>query len=354
MRRRFYTNKKNILPLYIEAKEDGVSFSSLNGTITVRYQIDMGDWTDLKYGNRSESINKGQRLYIKSNVPFTFSITGRCKIGGDIRSVYYGDNYKIFNGGDYSRVFANCTTIEEVEPNLLKYVTDLSDYCFYSMFSNCTSLTTAPELPATTLADYCYSSMFDGCTSLVNAPALPATTLADNCYSSMFYGCSKLNYIKMLATDISAQNCLSWWVYKVASTGTFVKNPAMTSLPTGISGIPSGWTVVNDGEESGEVSVTVEFENLYPDLIYYLENKYGFDYGSIRSPIAIEEDIWIGESFEEIVGAGQVKYLFIDDSPSNNGITLYLSNYRETYYCVTLNNNRNSDYFGLAGYYMYD
>ena len=33
-------------------------------------------------------------------------------------------------------------------------------------FSNCTSLTTAPELPATTLANNCYSKMFSGCTSL--------------------------------------------------------------------------------------------------------------------------------------------------------------------------------------------
>ena len=34
------------------------------------------------------------------------------------------------------------------------------------MFRNCTSLTQAPALPATTLADSCYYSMFDGCTSL--------------------------------------------------------------------------------------------------------------------------------------------------------------------------------------------
>jgi hypothetical protein len=64
----------------------------------------------------------------------------------------------------------------------------------------------------------------------------------------MFYGCKKLSYIKMLATDISAPSCLSNWVSSVASTGTFVKNPAMTTLPTGNSGIPSGWTVVDDGE----------------------------------------------------------------------------------------------------------
>lgn len=59
----------------------------------------------------------------------------------------------------------------------------------------------------------------------------------------MFDGYKKLNYIKMLATDISASSCLNSWVGGVASTGTFIKNPAMNSRPTGTSGIPSGWTV---------------------------------------------------------------------------------------------------------------
>jgi hypothetical protein len=49
----------------------------------------------------------------------------------------------------------------------------------------------------------------------------------------------------MLATNISPTNCLYNWVYGVADTGTFVKNPDMNSLPTGSNGIPSGWTVQN-------------------------------------------------------------------------------------------------------------
>ena len=85
--------------------------------------------------------------------------------------------------------------------------------------------------------------MFYKCTSLVTAPELPATTLANNCYNRMFYNCSNINYIKMLATDISASKCLYNWVYGISNTGTFVKNSAMTILPTGDSGIPSGWTV---------------------------------------------------------------------------------------------------------------
>ena len=68
----------------------------------------------------------------------------------------------------------------------------MANYCYSSMFYGCTSLTTAPSLPATTLANYCYSSMFYGCTSLTTAPSLPATTLANRCYLSMFYGCTKI------------------------------------------------------------------------------------------------------------------------------------------------------------------
>ena len=127
--------------------------------------------------------------------------------------------------------------------NLILPSTTLSNSCYYEMFTNCTSLTTAPELPATTLDGYCYLSMFQGCTSLTTAPELPATTLAQGCYRDMFNGCSSLNYIKMLATDISATQCLNNWVYNVANSGTFVKNTSMTSLPTGNSGIPSGWNV---------------------------------------------------------------------------------------------------------------
>lgn len=72
---------------------------------------------------------------------------------------------------------------------------------------------------------------------------LPVTTLAEGCYQSMFQGCSKLKSITMLATDISATRCLSGWVSGVAATGTFTKAAAMTTLPTGVNGIPSGWTV---------------------------------------------------------------------------------------------------------------
>ena len=87
--------------------------------------------------------------------------------------------------------------------------------------------------------------MFNGCTSLTTAPELPATTLAEYCYRYMFNGCTSLNYIKCLATDISAIGCTTDWVNGVSSTGTFVKKAAMTGWTRGKNGIPTGWTIQN-------------------------------------------------------------------------------------------------------------
>lgn len=142
----------------------------------------------------------------------------------------------------YNHIFFGCSLLTTV-PELP--ATELDNNCYEGMFRKCTSLKTAPTLPATTLSPYCYSFMFLGCTSLTTAPELPATKLRERCYQYMFYACSNLNNITMLATDKSETSCLYQWVKEVASTGTFTKAAEMTALPTGIDGIPSGWTVVN-------------------------------------------------------------------------------------------------------------
>ena len=140
----------------------------------------------------------------------------------------------------YDSMFQGCTSLSTA-PELP--ATTLADSCYISMFTGCISLLMAPELPATTLAGNCYAYMFIGCTSLVNAPELLATTLEISCYNQMFMNCSSLNYIKMLASDnISIGIGSSLWVYGVSPTGTFVKS-AGVEIPTGVNGIPEGWTV---------------------------------------------------------------------------------------------------------------
>jgi hypothetical protein len=81
---------------------------------------------------------------------------------------------------------------------------------------------------------------------MTKAPVLPATTLGQTCYKDIFRGNGSLNEITCLATNISATNCLQDWVANTGNgSGTFYKDPNMTSFPTGSSGIPNGWTVVD-------------------------------------------------------------------------------------------------------------
>ena len=116
-------------------------------------------------------------------------------------------NYKwVITGTDIS-------CIGNIE-NLLDYATvksgvhpTMADRCYQHMFRDCTSLTQAPALPATTSADRCYTGMFQGCTALTKAPALPATTLATNCYYNMFQGCTALTQAPALPATTLVTNC---------------------------------------------------------------------------------------------------------------------------------------------------
>ena len=162
---------------------------------------------------------------------------------GDIRTLI---DYKTFKTVDTSAaqfivLFSGCTELKSA-PELPAET--LANRCYENMFVGCTSLTEAPALPATTLADNCYKGMFVNCTSLTVAPELSATTLAKGCYYEMFLNCILLDNITMLATDISADDCLKDWVKGVSAIGTFTKASSMTTLPeNSTSGIPTGWSV---------------------------------------------------------------------------------------------------------------
>lgn len=151
----------------------------------------------------------------------------------------------------YFGMFRRCTSLTTA-PALP--ATNLGRYCYISMFADCTSLINAPALQVTALTEGCYSGMFNGCTSLQTAPDLPATALVSECYQSMFEGCTKLKYVKCLAkTGINPGSSSSTgpaytttdWLEGVASSGTFVKKSGVT-WPTGVSGIPQGWTVIEE------------------------------------------------------------------------------------------------------------
>ena len=137
----------------------------------------------------------------------------------------------------YSSMFNGCTSLTTA-PSLP--ATTLASYCYYSMFRGCTSLTTAPSLPATTLASYCYFLMFYGCTSLTTAPSLLATTLADSCYYSMFNGCTSLTTAPSLPATTLGRRCYFFMFYgctkiKLSATasGIYTKSYRIPKSGTG-------------------------------------------------------------------------------------------------------------------------
>ena len=259
--------------LTIEALEDG-NFVARNSSLY--YSINNGEWTGVITG-QNIPLSNGDKVRFKGNSASYNGVfsrnTIRHKVYGNIESLLYGDNFvdktspgplsNLFKGSSglvdasnlvlpattlaeacYSNMFDGCTSLTAA-PTILP-ATTLALLCYQSMFSGCTSLTTAPELPATTLANYCYTSMFQGCTSLTSAPELNAPTLNQESYSYMFNGCTNLNYVKCLATNNSAYNCVIFWLVDVAASGTFVKKAGVRWNDGGVSGIPSGWTVIEE------------------------------------------------------------------------------------------------------------
>ena len=144
-------------------------------------------------------------------------------------------------------MFKGCTNLTKSPEILATEVFGPS--CFQSMFEDCTNLIKGPSSLSVFYTagkqpgPYVFANMFKNCVNLTESPILGTTRLGPFAYANMFEGCVKLNKITMLATDISSTNCLNSWVSGVPSKGIFIKHPDMTSLPTGTSGIPSGWIV---------------------------------------------------------------------------------------------------------------
>lgn len=121
----------------------------------------------------------------------------------------------------YHSMFKGCVRLTEA-PDLP--ATNLAEYCYISMFEGCTSLTKAPELPAPNLSRYCYYSMFKDCKSLTTAPELPATELAENCYGNMFEGCWDLTEAPDLPANRLVSNCCAYMFHDCTS---LTKAPAL-------------------------------------------------------------------------------------------------------------------------------
>lgn len=142
----------------------GMTHGSSAPTIQLEYSIDDGStW--------------------QSFVPGTTTVT-LANVGDSVKIRAVSTNERVSSGDTlpYNNYFALTGKVAAYGSvmSLLKSDADVDvapDYCFCHLFRNGSSLTRAPDLPATTLGRSCYEGMFHYCT-FTTAPELPATALA--------------------------------------------------------------------------------------------------------------------------------------------------------------------------------
>lgn len=226
--------------LTIEAKGAGQIIwegSTSNNGISISYN-DGTDWDDY-FNSRTIGVDTGVKVLIKGNcIPTGDDGIGRLTstvefdVYGNIHSLLYDENFKDYDEFKmpYNRMFQNLFKESKVvdASNLILPATRMTQYCYHSMFNDCTSLQEPPELPATELYDGCYQNMFYNCTSLQEAPELPATTLAPYCYDLMFINCASLVKAPVLHATELASHCYAEMFQACTSLQEAPELPATT------------------------------------------------------------------------------------------------------------------------------
>lgn len=198
-----------------------------------------------------------------------FTALSNSKVYGNIASlVNYVDILPEFC---FTRMFYYCNFTDCT--GLILPWNIITNNAFKWMFYGCAKFTELPLLPATTVGAESYHQMFRQCNGLVNVnlaekmccrtaglqsfqnmffSSIGLTTIVipsninytgNKAWNRAFYGCSNLSNITCLDDNPTGNNRYSEWLMQVSSTGTFTK-AAGANWPSGASGIPTGWTVV--------------------------------------------------------------------------------------------------------------
>lgn len=265
------------------------------------------EW-DLGVSGYAITIPAGMAFYFRGNAKSTFfslalgyssygwynfSCTDPIEVSGNLMTLLNYENPSTnMTGASFAYLFKDMTGLENT--GLKLPATTLSDTMAYaSLFEGCSSMTVAPKLPATILKQYCYMKMFKnsgikeapelpatainadspywemfrGARQLVKAPVLVATsdTVYVNTYTAMFKECVSLESIEIYGDFLSSgmlQDCASLntiiyraptfntalhsnWVLDAGDGSGSFYNLGRASIPTGDSGIPTGWTEYN-------------------------------------------------------------------------------------------------------------
>ena len=259
----------------------------------IYYSLDDGEtWSNQTLSSGTitfGTINTGDKIIFKSNYATwasawnaynRFNGSKNFKVYGNIMSLLNGDDF--INNSEFTTgsafnlcgLFYGTTTIIDAS-NLILPTTTLHESSYNGMFRGADNLVYGPKLlPALDVPKDGYSSMFEACTKLVEGPEILATTVSGdtalqrmfcmrrsedaasamtkspilritnpsscgNVYKELFRGNRNITEVTILAegTGLSFDN----WLANTPNSGV-IKKLSTTTLTSGNSGIPSGWT----------------------------------------------------------------------------------------------------------------
>lgn len=216
----------------------GIENNGESALTNIAYSKNDGEWTPISYGQYVNVVN-GDIIRWKANGYQTtntggtgqmyttaysysyysyFNSTADFNAYGNPKSLLYSDDFATFNetytnpnGSVYVRFLGLFREAEHlINAKRLAMPSNLAtNNALEYMFYGCTSLITAPELPATSVGIRSYGYMFQNCTSLTNAPSiLPSIYSNTDVYESMFEGCTSLVTAPLMnVTRISNGGC---------------------------------------------------------------------------------------------------------------------------------------------------
>ena len=234
-----------------EQANSTIGLTQLSTNQTLEYSTDTTNWNTMDTSTTISLPNVGDKVYVRgilsannsTSDSTNFKMSGKIAASGNCNAIWnYQDLEAPLKQYCGRGIFSGCSALTTAPELPAK---TLADYCYQYMFSGCSALTTAPELPATTMKGSCYNYMFNNCTSLTAAPELPAKTLQTNCYQFMFFGCTSLTTAPELPATTMKGACYYGMFQNCTSLTTAPELPAKTLYFTCYQYMFSGCTSLN-------------------------------------------------------------------------------------------------------------
>lgn len=241
----------------------------------IYYSINNGTWTEIWSGYTGSTINvsAGDIVRFKSDdaislysqytsysgsgwssplyVASHFSTTVSFNAYGNLNSIIIGDYFldtssdiTVFPYTNYTGLcglFQRCTGLMSAQNMIFPWINTGQASITNGHYK-------ASTIESNNISRGDFYGLFGYCSNLRNGPfALPQTLNGQP--NGLYYNCSKLSNIRALFTPIDFENSQEaykncYWVFGVSTVGKFIK-ASNENWPSGVNGIPTGWTVQN-------------------------------------------------------------------------------------------------------------